>query len=57
MMEIDWPQGIYLGVTVFGTGIVLAKHGEPKTGRYNILTTLITDGLILGLLWWGGFFA
>ena len=51
-----WPQAIYLFLTILGTGVVLARHGQPKTDSYNIWTTLITDGMMLVLLYYGGFF-
>lgn len=31
-------------------------HGKPKGGTYNFWTGLIDTGIIMGLLWWGGFF-
>ena len=50
------PQLIYLGIAAFGAGFILANHGNPKGGEHNILTSLIAEAIIVGLLYWGGFF-
>lgn len=60
-MSIDigawgWPQLIYLALLVLGAGMELARHGQPKTGEHNVITTLIASAIILALLAWGGFF-
>ena len=39
-----------------GLVVAIAKHGEPKGTTYDFGTTLVADALILGLLYWGGFF-
>lgn len=50
------PQIIYIVLVGIGLLITAAKHGEPK-GDYNIGVQIIADGLMIGLLIWGGFFA
>lgn len=54
-LVIGWPQGIYLALTLFGLGVVVAKHGKPREA-YDATITTIGTALILGLLYWGGFF-
>ena len=37
-------------------GMHLAKHGEPRTGKYNFWAELFGSTVTLALLWGGGFF-
>lgn len=47
---------IYL-VLVGLTWLVTAyMHGKPKKEKYNFFTTMINSLIILGILYWGGFF-
>jgi hypothetical protein len=55
-MILHWPQITYLVLAVLGIGISLAKHGEPKTGEHNFLTTVLAFALICWILYEGGFF-
>lgn len=32
------------------------QHGKPKTGNYNFWYPAISLTIMLGLLYWGGFF-
>jgi hypothetical protein len=50
------PQAILVGAYALIGGIYLAKNGEPKLGKYNILTSLASSAAWGGLLYWGGFF-
>lgn len=47
---------ILLVLYVSSWGVVLAKHGEPKEGKYNIFTYTIIFALELWLLYKGGLF-
>ena len=38
-------------------GMHLAKHGEPRTDKYNFWSSLFGSTIILALLWGGGFFS
>lgn len=40
-----------------GSGIALAKNGEPNTGKYSIIRTLIAQGILISILYWGGFWS
>lgn len=56
-MTLGLPQFIYLGLTLVAVGMEIARHGEPKKpGKHNAVASVIASGLILGLLYWGGFF-
>ena len=56
-MKIGIPQAIYLALLLLGLGISLAKHGEYKRAeKYSFWTTLISDGIVLLILYYGGFF-
>ena len=48
------PQFILLAMMFVGLGMSMAKHGEPD--KYNGWASLVTKLILLGLLWWGGFF-
>lgn len=49
-------QLIYLLMITLSLGMTFAKHGEPKTGKENGWITLITAGVVLFILYKGGFF-
>jgi hypothetical protein len=55
-MTLHAPQIIFLALTFLALGSSLAKHGEPKNGTYNFGTQLVAEIIIIGLLYWGGFF-
>lgn len=50
-----WPQYTWLALALVGTGIVIAKHGQPQS-NYNAWSSLISTGLVFCLLYAGGFF-
>lgn len=55
-MNFELPQIIYLVLTFLGMGITLARHGQPRKENYDFGVSLVTNGLLIGLLVWGGFF-
>ena len=55
-MNIGIPQIILIAWYVLSLGVTLAKHGEPRDGKYNFLTNLIITAIVFLILWWGGFF-
>lgn len=58
-MDAVWPMSwqqvaviVWLAIdVVFG----VIYHGEPKTGRYNAVSTIIGIGIFVTLLYTGGF--
>jgi hypothetical protein len=49
-------QIIILALTVAGWGINLAKHGEPKDGKYNLWISAVVCIINIWLMYMGGFF-
>ena len=56
-MKLGIPQLIILAIYMLDLGISLAKHGEPKKGKYSFWTTLIGSLIGLYILNCGGFFS
>lgn len=50
------PQLIYLALTVLGLGLHVAKHGEPKENKYNVLRYLFNSIVTITILYYGHFF-
>ena len=48
---------IYLTLLMMSLGIYLAKHGEPKTGKYSFWSALISTTIQIVILYLGGFFS
>lgn len=55
-MTIGLPQAIYLVLTIIVLTVHGVKHGETKTTAYDFWSNAIASVLVIGLLWWGGFF-
>ena len=47
---------ILLALVFLNLGIYLAKHGEPKTGKYNFGLQLISTAIELTLFYYAGLF-
>lgn len=50
------PQIIMIILQVLGIGIHLARHGEETNDTYNFITRTFSALVVIGLLYWGGFF-
>lgn len=50
------PQTVFLTLMLLGLGTTMAMHGRPKTGNHSVWITLVSDAVVIVLLWWGGFF-
>lgn len=50
------PQIIIIVLYAMNLGINLVKHGEPLEGKHNVIVTLVSTIVIMGILKWGGFF-
>ena len=55
-MVIGWPQGLYLALTFLGIGISISRHGKAREGKHSLWTDTVSTGMVIGLLYWGGFF-
>lgn len=55
-MILHTPQIIYIVISLLSSGIIIANHGKPKTGKYDGWATVIVDVFTFALLYWGGFF-
>ena len=56
-MYLGIPQMLYLILLLLGVGLAIGNHGKPKTGNENVWISIIGSGLVLALLFWGGFFS
>lgn len=56
-MYLGIPQIIYILLNCVSLGIIMSKHGQPKTGNENFFITLIAQIICYSLLIWGGFFS
>lgn len=56
MLQLGWPQAIWLALAALSLGIHIAKRGEPTGLMHSPVKRLIQIGTVGALLWWGGFF-
>ena len=56
MIELQWPQFVWLALALTGLGMEAAKDGELKTGRHNFVASLLASALVAWILYCGGFF-
>lgn len=54
-MSIGWPEGILLALLALSFAVHCEKAGQTR--EYSPVANLIDAAILLGLLWWGGFFA
>ena len=50
------PQIIILVIYMIGLGMSLANDGEVRMKKEGFWLSLVSCGIMLALLWWGGFF-
>lgn len=50
------PQIIFVALMIKGTLDHAEKNGQPKTGKYDLTSAIFADIILIGLLYWGGFF-
>lgn len=50
------PQYIMLSFMLITIGIDIERNGKEKTGKHNIVTTLIGIAVNFATLYWGNFF-
>lgn len=50
------PQLIVIALFALSLGMSLADDGKVKTRKESFCTSLVSTGIMLFLLYWGGFF-
>ena len=50
------PQIIIIVLYVLDLFLTALLHGQKRTGTYSFPATFVTCGVMVWLLWWGGFF-
>ncbi|WP_292365112.1 hypothetical protein [Mesorhizobium sp.] len=56
-MVFHAPQIILTTLILLGVGRSLARFGKPKKpDEHDIVDVLFAPALLIGLLWWGGFY-
>lgn len=53
---MSWPQWTWIVLVGLSWLIVLANHGKPRKGNYDIGICTAAAGVHIFLLWQGGFF-
>ena len=54
LSQWGWPQFVYASLIIFGLGVTLAKHGQPRE-PHNFMFATITTLLCLWIQYKGGF--
>lgn len=55
-IQIGWPQGIWITLTVLGLIVAGIEHGKPRK-PINVWASLASTLIVAGLLAWGWFFS
>ena len=53
---MNWAGYTILSLILISIGISMAKHGEPRTDKYNFFTTLVSNAILVTLYYFGGLF-
>lgn len=56
-MNIGWPEGIFLALTFMALGLSMSRHGQTRAVTENFAGSFVANMIVIGLLYWGGFFA
>ncbi|URC15573.1 hypothetical protein DB2_71 [Octadecabacter Antarctic DB virus 2] len=48
---------VYLGINILGLGIILASHGQDKTGKHSVWEACFGWSLSLACLYMAGVFS
>ena len=54
---MNTPQIIWIVLAGLSVGISLAMHGEKIDYKYSFYRKVSQVGVMVGLLYWGGFFS
>lgn len=55
-MHFDWPQFILVGIMSLNLIRAFVKDGEMETRKISSGSYLLSFAILMGLLYWGGFF-
>lgn len=55
--HIGVPQAIWLGLMTFAVIADVCRHGKPRTGNHEAVSTVIAAIVGASLLYCGGFFS
>lgn len=55
-MKFGFCQIALTALYIFSMGVHMAKHGEPRTGKYSFWAALIAAAIEIALLYFGGFY-
>jgi len=53
---MGWPQWVLIILLLMDLGLALGRDGQPK-GNYSFGYSLLGSGIMVGLLWVGGFWS
>ena len=56
-MTLGIPQIIIVALMVLNIGVSLARYGQAKRDTYDLADVLFAPAIMLGILYWGGFFS
>lgn len=54
-MDWGWPQWVFAGLYVLGLVASALSHGKQKTGKHDVLATMIGTAVSAFILHSGGF--
>ena len=54
---MNWWIIAYLGLITLSLGVILARHGQPRTGNYHFGSALASAAITIFLLYMGGAFS
>ena len=49
------PQIIIIVLHALKVGVNLARQGQPIESKYDVVTSSISTGIVIAVLYWGGF--
>lgn len=52
---MSWPQYTLAGSILIGMGISVARFGQPKTDKYDLIDLVVGPAVVVWLLYMGGF--
>ncbi|MGL5330362.1 MAG: hypothetical protein ACRDD7_13920 [Peptostreptococcaceae bacterium] len=56
-ITLGLPQILIIVLYALSLGIHLTNHGKDRKDKYDFWTSMVSAGMVFGLLYWGGFFS